>query len=323
MKTIQLNTFSEQEDYKTNKLKSLGVSTIVYAGILLTLYLLKISYEPKEEIDILGVDLNYGVDLVGSGDLQTLNKANPSPVKEEMMPDKGVEKPVSAKPTPAPAPKEIAKPAKANVITADEDTKVTASKSDNKTKTNPTPVSETKPKVVSPPAPKPVESKPAPPARNVESGSIMKKNPNGSAGSNGTVGNKAGIGGNNNGDGKKGEVGDKGDPRGTLDGKSLYGNPGKGGGASGTSVSISGWKNKGPLNIPKDGTNEAGIIKFRVTIDDFGDVQRIDVIESSLSPSVTNYYKSQITKRLKSNLIPEGTPPPMSKGTITINITRG
>ncbi len=317
----------ENADYKTNKTKAFITSAFLYACLLAGLYFLKIAYTPVVEIEALGVDLNYGVDLVGTGDLQTLNNANASKVEEEMKPDKGADKPkeVKAKPVPQPVEKAPApKPAKSNILTADEDTKVTASES--KTKTKPSPVAaeeKVKPKVEAKPVPVSKPSPPAPPARTVESASTMKKNPNGSAGSNGTVGNKAGVGGNNNGDGKPGEVGDKGSPNGTLDGGSLYGNKGKPGGSSGSTVSISGWKNKGPLNIPKDNSNETGRIKFKVVIDDYGDVQRIDVIETSVSPSITNYYKNQIMSKLKANLIPEGTPPPKSTGTITINITRG
>ena len=323
--------FFESVDYKTNKTKAFVTSAVIYACLLAGLYFLKIAYEPVIEMEALGVDLNYGIDLVGSGDIQTLNKANDSKIKEEMMPDKGADKPevVKAKPIPQPVKAAAPKPIKSNVLTADEDTKVTAS--ENKTKTKPSPPAPVeKAKVEAKPAPVAKPSPPAPPARTVETASTMKKNPNGSAGSNGSVGTKAGVGGNNNGDGKPGEVGDKGDPRGTLDGKSLYGNPGKGGpgsggegGKSGSTVSISGWKNKGPLNIPKDNSNETGRIKFKVVIDDYGDVQRIDVIETSVSPSITNYYKNQIMSKLKANLIPEGTPPPKSTGTITINITRG
>jgi periplasmic protein TonB len=314
--------FDQSVDYNTNKTKALIISSFFYALFLAGLYLLKITYEPIDEIDALGVDLNYGVDLVGSGNLQTLNKANASPDPEEKAPDKGADKPEAAKPKPIPAEKPVAaKPVKSNVITADEDTKVTAKKvEDAPKKPSVSPVVAPKPAKVeakpSPPAP------PAPPARTVDPGSTMKKKSTGVAGSNGTVGTAGGIGGNNNGDGKPGEVGDKGDPRGTLDGKSLYGNPGKGGG-SGASVSISGWKNRGPLSIPKDNTSETGKIKFAVSIDENGEVRKIDVIETNLSPSVTAYYKAQVKQKLAANLIPIGTPQKVSTGTITINITRG
>jgi periplasmic protein TonB len=309
----------EKDKYQA---KAAGISVVLYTLILLSLYLIKIAYEPIPEPIALGVDLNYGVDLVGSGDIQTTNKANPSKNNYDVKPaeNKETSKPKTVKPVePKPVtPPVKSAPAPSKILTADEDSKVTVKKPsetakpsakpslDNTAKTN----TNTKP-ITNPTPPQP--------QRTVDNGSLFKKPTSGSSNSNGTTGTRSGVGGNNNGDGKPGEVGDKGDPRGTLDGKSLYGNPG----SSGTSVNISGWKNKGPLNIPKDNSSETGRIRFKVIIDETGEVIAITVLESALSPSITNYYKEQIKRKLKANLVPEGNPNGNSNGTITINITRG
>ncbi len=270
----------------------------------------------------MGVDLNYGLDLVGSGNIQTTNKANNSKNNYDVKPEESESNP---KPTPVKSspPKPVAAavktpPAPSNVLTSDEDSKVIVKKPTETTKPVSKPNTEVKATTKTTTAP---VVAPSTPQRSVDNGSLFKK-PAGSSGSNGTTGTRSGVGGNNNGDGNPGEVGDKGDPRGTLDGKSLYGNPGKGGG-SGASVSISGWKNRGPLNITKDKSSETGRIVFKVVIDETGDIISISVSETSVSPSVTNYYKNQVTQKLKSNLIPVGTPNSRSPGTITINITRG
>lgn len=305
-------------------------SIVLYAGLLLTLYFIKIVYEPPQEDLGFGVDLNYGVDLVGSGDIQTLNKANDSKNAYDVKPEAGAKANVKATPTPAkPKPeaqKKVEKATPPKVLTADEDTKVTVKEPVEKTKPVAKPAAETSKAVPEKTNPAPVQ-----PPRTVDNSSIMKKSSGsgGATGSNGTTGTRDGVGGNNNGDGKPGEVGDKGDPRGTPDGKSLYGNPGKGGsgsggsGGSGTSVSISGWKNKGNLNITKDNSSETGTIVFDVVINDFGDVINIKNRPTSLSPSVVSYYREQIRSKLKSTLQAEGTPPNRSSGTITIRITRG
>lgn len=304
--------------------KAAGISVVLYSIILLSLYLIKIAYEPVAEPIAMGVDLNYGVDLVGSGDIQTTNKANPSKNNYDVKPEenKVISKP---KPIKATEPKPVTPPVKAvsapsKILTADEDSKVTVKKPSETAKPSAKPSLDNSTKITTKPATNPTLPQPQ---RTVDNGSLFKKPTSGTSGSNGTIGTKSGVGGNNNGDGKPGEVGDKGDPRGTLDGKSLYGNPGKGGGSSGASVSISGWKNKGPLNIPKDNSSETGRIRFKVVIDETGEVIAISVLESSLSPSITNYYKDQIKRKLKANLIPEGNPNGNSNGTITINITRG
>jgi periplasmic protein TonB len=317
----------ENQDHRP---KAFGISIFGFLAFLACLLYFKITYQPDiEEKQLMGIDLNYGVDLKGSGDIQTTNKANASKNNYDVKPEESkVEKePGKVKPQPvekvkAVVPKVITKTPP--VITSEEENKVTIKKPTEAVK--PTakpavtpPIKEAKP-VVKTEAPKP---KPVP-ERTVDNGSLFKKNKtNGSSTSNGTTGNRDGVGGNNNGDGKKGEVGDQGDKKGTLDGKSLYGTPGKGTGSSGASVSISGWKNRGPLNIPKDNSSETGRIKFKVSVDEDGEIVSINVLESSLSPSITSYYKNQVMKKLKANLIPEGTPPPRSNGTITINITRG
>ncbi len=308
------------ENTQQIRAKAWGYSIFLYAGLLLALYFIKIVYEPPVEEVAFGVDLNYGVDLVGSGDIQTLNKANDSKNAYDVKPEAGPRTPEKATPAPSkPKPQASVKAAPTKVLTASEDTKVTVKEPVKTSKTAPV---ESKTVESKTPAKAPVET-PAP--RSVDNSSLMKKSSGsgGNTGSNGTVGSRDGVGGNNNGDGKPGEVGDKGDPRGTLDGKSLYGNPGTGGGTSGTSVSISGWKNKGSLNISKDNSSETGTIVYDVVINDFGDVISIKNRPTNLSPSVISYYREQIRSKLKSTLQAEGTPPSRSTGTITIRISRG
>lgn len=305
--------------------KALGISILVYIGFLLILFFMKISYIPPVEDYALGVDLNYGVDLVGYGDLQTLNKANNSTNPEEMAPsDKADTKP-EIKPTPKP--KEVSKEVKPTktvekkveatpkkVITSSTDkTPVVKNSTSTSTSKNTTPA-------------EPVKANPTPappqPQRTVDQGSLFGKK-GASSNSNGTVGTKTGIGGNNNGDGKPGDVGDQGSPQGTLDGKSLYGKPGSGGGTSGgASVNISGWK-KRSISLPKDNSNEVGKIVFDVAVDNFGEVKTITVAETTVSPSVVNFYKSYLQKKLSSFLVADGNPPPISKGRITIIIKAG
>ena len=315
-----MNDFAED---KNIQIKAWSYGTIIYAVLLLSLYFIKIVYSPPREEVAFGVDLNYGVDLVGYGDIQTTNKANDSKNDYDVKPEAGPKAtaPVEQKAVPKPTPPKPTPSSKsANILTSTEDSKVTVKKSESTKPSGNKEVNTTQPTA------KPTPPAPQTPPRSVDQGSIMKKSTGagGTGNSNGNTGTRDGIGGNNNGDGKPGDVGDQGDPRGTLDGKSLYGTPGSGGGTAGSSeVKISGWKNKGKLSISKDNSNETGTITFDVVINDFGDVISIKNRPTSLSPSVINYYKSQITAKLKSTLQAEGTPPSRSSGTITIRITRG
>ncbi len=302
-----------------HRLKALGFSTLLYIAFLAALFFFKLFYEPLPEPIAMGVDLNYGVDLMGSGDIQTLNKANASKNNYDVKPaekQKKATKPQS-KPTPTPVTSppvkvKATKAKTAEVLTSEtEKTPVISNKNTGKaTSTNTTPAKSTS--TPTPPAPAPT--------RKVDQGSIFKKGST-SSGSNGTVGTKSGVGGNSNGNGPAGTVGDAGSPKGTIDGKSIYGNPGAGG-SGGASINISGW-NKKSISLPKDESDETGTIVFKVTIDDRGDVQSILVAKSTVSPSVTNFYKSYLQRKLSSFLTPSGVPPAKSSGTITINITSG
>ncbi|WP_435354919.1 hypothetical protein [Emticicia sp. SJ17W-69] len=334
-----MQSASLEQDNKKNQTTAFILTVFIYAIFLGILFFLKLIYSPPEEAE--GVELNYGVDLVGSGDIQTTNKANVSPNNYDVKPSEKKEeeaKPIKTKPVVIPPPVEKTEKVKVKetpskpIITSKDDSPV-----EEKENTKPVKKVETKPVVKNTPVetkPKTETAKPAPPTpeppkRSVEEGSIMKKGGTGSgsgsksnSNSNGTIGTKDGIGGNNNGDGKKGEVGDKGDPRGTLDGKSMMGKPGKGGGSGASIGGLSGW-NKRKLSLPNDGSSETGKIVFKVTVDDSGDVVGISVIESTVSATVQNFYKNYIQQKLSSVLSPEGTPPPRATGTITINIQSG
>ncbi len=333
-----MQSASLDQENKKNQTTAFLLTVVIYAAFLGLLFFFKLMYSPPEEPE--GVELNYGVDLVGTGDIQTTNKANVSPNNYDVKPSEKKEevaKPIKTKPVVVPPPVEKAvkvkvkeTPTKA-IVTTKDDSPITEKESNKPTKKV-----ETKPVVKTPPVetkkvetPKPTPPAPEPPKRSVEQGSIMKKSGTGSgsgsssnSNSNGTIGTKDGVGGNNNGDGKKGEVGDKGDPRGTLDGKSMMGKPGKGGGSGASIGGLSGW-NKRKLSLPNDGSSETGKIVFRVTVDDSGDVVGISVVESTVSATVQNFYKNYIQQKLSSVLSPEGTPPPRATGTITINIQSG
>lgn len=300
-----------------HRVKALSFSVVAYAAFIIALVFMTISYTPEEDFIAMGVDLNYGVDLVGYGNNQTLNKKNASAETAEMAPSGNQDSsPKESEPVKKSTPKPLKPQTKAvqrkttttkKVITSDVDD--TPVRTTNKSSSKPS----TKTSV-----PKKQTSNPAPaPKRSVDNGSIFKKRGS-SSNSNGTVGTREGIGGNNNGDGKPGDVGDQGSTSGTVDGKSLYGSPG-GGGGGGASVSISGWRKKS-ITLPKDKTNETGKIVFEVTVNDLGTLTKIRATSSTVSPTVVKFYENYLKRNLSSFLIPQGSPPPNSSGLITIVI---
>ena len=335
-----MQSASLENENKQNQKTAFFLSLVIYSLFLGLLFFFELIYIPPEEVD--GVELNYGIDLVGTGEIQTTNKANISPNNYDVKPSEKTEtetKPIKTKPIVTPQPVEKIEKVKVKatqsnpLITTDDEKSPVSEKENDKAvkKVETKPIVKSIPEEIkTKPAPTKVEPpKPEPVKRSVEEGSIMKKGGTGSgsgaksnSSSNGTIGTSEGVGGNNNGDGKKGEVGDKGDPRGTPDGKSMMGKPGKGNGSGAAIGGLSGW-NKRKLSLPDDGSSETGKIVFKVTVDDSGDVIGISVLSSTVSPSVQNFYKNYIQQKLSSVLSPEGTPPPRATGTITINIQSG
>lgn len=255
----------------------------------------------------MGVELNYGTVDEGYGDIQTLNKANKSPIKEEAAPakeekqeEKPIEKPVDReiiKNEPQPVKPE--KVVEEKVLTSEDDESKTYVK-----KTDEKPKKETP--VVAP----------------VKKPEVDKRAVFGSSSSsNGTTGTKEQIAGNNNGD-RPGKVGDQGDTRGTVDAKALYGNPGHGGegpgGSGGTKLDLVGWM-WDTKPVVKDESDETGKIVFEIKIDSDGNLVTVRTLEKTVSPSVVQYYEREIRK-LTFTKTSAGAAPPFSTGKITIII---
>ena len=221
---------------------------------------------PLTELGGTGVELNYGLEEAGAGDIQSTAPANDSPNREDSRP-----------PAPNPDPQPQAVEAAADPTPPAEERLITSDAEE------------------SPVAAAPVEETPAPPKEQVrETPRPPRKvavtfTPKGNAdgGGNGQNGTSNAPTGNNNGD-RPGTVGDQGDPRGTLNGDALYGNPGKGGdgrgGSGGGSLDMPGWAFDDVPSISKiDDTN--GLARFKIKISSDGEVESVTKISSNLSPA--------------------------------------
>jgi outer membrane biosynthesis protein TonB len=298
------------------QLKSLAGAVIINVVLIAILLLVNLSQTVPTPPPIQFVEVNFGTDARGSGRIQTYNKASDSPNPEDV---KAAEKrpnpkinttPKLERSRPTPTPKiEDAKPAK----TATEKP-IIASKAESPVTTPERP----EPKRVENTKSAPVEktAPPAPPKKveTVNNDALFKKS-SGGGGSNGTVGKASGTGGNNNGDDASG-VGDKGNPNGKIDAKSLYGTPG--GSATGVAFDVSGWSMASRPSV-NDNSDETGKIVFKITVDDEGHITRIQQLQSTVSPAVSDVYRKAV-QRLQ--LRPKGgATPPTATGTITFIIT--
>lgn len=293
---------------ESNVSKGVIGSILVHAAILLIFYFFVISppNPPLGELGGSGIELNYGLDAEGYGDVQTMNQANDSPLEEEAAPsnDQPVEENIP-EPTPQ-EPKPVTNTS--DIIKSDdpEDVKLEETK---------------KEKIVEPKKPtekiveKKVEPKPETPKPVVKPTVATNEN------SNGKVGTEQKIGGNNNGD-RSGKVGDQGNPNGSLDAKALYGNLGTGGdgtgGSGGNRLEMSGWKPLFRIE-KKDATSENGKIVFLIKVDEQGELVSIVPVEKTVSPKVVEFYKKQIEENWAVERARENTsPPPISTGKYTV-----
>ncbi|MCY7353160.1 MAG: hypothetical protein LH606_21300 [Cytophagaceae bacterium] len=295
-------------------------ATAIYVVLFLILLFIKVWQAEPPKIDS-GIELNFGLDNVGSGDIQTRNRPSTLKNREESKPAE----PEKSRPVPVKTQPEV------------RETPPTPSVKTPKVEEQPTIVSKVEspvkvaekvvPKKVepvakpTPPTPKPVVvSKPveAPPRQADAKGTYKKgsgSNSNGTSGANGTVGTSNNPGGNNNGDDASG-VGDKGSPEGKPDSKGLYGRPGSGGGGGGGSLNITGWiwTSRPVVNDP---SAETGKIVLQIKVDDRGDLISVKITEKTVSQSVADLYKRAVERLSFRETNPGATRPTVSTGTIT------
>ena len=289
----------EKRDTK-NKYIGLATSLGIHGALLLAFFFLLAYTPPNPPLPSYGVELNFGLDDQGSGDVQntgpTGNQATPSDqqqteTKEEQQPQHQ----------------------------ENSEQAWTDQEKDNQL-TDPN--SET---VVKAEAPVKDEKKPNTEIKNnksetEKSNKSSEKQPEVNSKA---LYNKSGAGNNNNGD-DNGKVGDKGNPEGSLNAKAFYGNPGNGnggpGGAGGGSyLELSGWawdfKPK-----PKDESSENGRIVFEIKVNQDGEIESIRTVEKTVTPAVEKVYRAEVERLTFSKINNSTEAPPLSTGRITFII---
>jgi periplasmic protein TonB len=306
---------------KKRRTTAMAISVVFHAGILLLFFFIMAWRAPDPPLPEYGIELNFGTDNVGSGNVQSTSPANnapkvadakpnppapqPEPVKAEPLPEPEVK--ATPAPTPAPTVQEVP-------VTQPEPSPAVVEKKEPVKKPEPKPVVEEKPKEE--PKPK-VEEKPKEPApKPVNQNALMTPTKPGSGGKEGTSDKPAG---NNNGD-DTGKVGDKGNPEGKLDARALYGTPGagNGGGGNGASISVTGWTWDKKPNV-KDNSNESGKIIFQIKVDDMGQIISVTTKESTVSPAIAALYKKAL-EGLYLQQTSSNDPAPISVGTVVFVI---
>jgi hypothetical protein len=282
-------------DYpEEHRREALVITAVVVLLLALVCFFLKFN-GPNPPLDVLGgdgVELNYGLDEAGSGDIQTMATANASLNREDSRP------PAAAQPEPTPQPAQPRVEASTPAPVAQE--KVVTSDAEEVGVTAP-PVEKPSPKVA-----EPVRETPAPPRPREQPRTVYtpKGSTSGAAGGNGVNGTSSAPTGNSNGD-RPGTVGDQGDPRGSLNAKALYGEPGSGGSGTrpgsggGGGLEMSGWRfDNTPVVEAVD--DNPGVVRFKIKISDDGEVESVTKVSGNVSAAQEKLCRDKL---LDSNFV--------------------
>jgi outer membrane biosynthesis protein TonB len=291
---------SEQEE-KRNKRTGAIVSVSIHATLLLLFAFLMAWREPNPPLPEYGIELNFGLDDAGTGDVQPLTPVEDTENLEEAAPEEETTEVQEEEDMPAEVPEES--PEEVPEVTEtfeDTESPDVVPEQEEEVKEEvveevPEIVEETKETVQEPKEDKPEEE------------TVVE-------GAQGTQGEETDPEAVNQGD-KTDETGDQGSEQGKLDERALYGNPGGGGGSS---LEMAGWMWD---SIPKvdDKSDEGGRIVFEIKIDDQGEIISIRTVEKTVSPSVEQIYKD-VVENLTFSKTDNLPPAPQSVGRINFII---
>ncbi len=300
----------QQMNRRISLLTSVGIHFI-----MLVLFLFVIGWkapDPPLSAYGSGVELNFGLDDAGGGDVQPLTSPGPQdkPAETNTQTPKEEVKPVE---TPREEPEKKQEESKP-------ETKNNENTLTSKDDESPVEVKETKKKDVkevkevrTETQKKDVKTKPVEKAekKEVKAAETPAKK----------TGDETKRGGAQSQGDDKGKTGDKGSPEGSLDPNGQYtGKPGSGGpgagGGNGFGLDMSGWNWDEQPKAPAIPDNDNGKLVFEITVDADGEITGIKTIEKTLSSEAERLCKAEIQKR---SLVRTSTAPasPVSKGRIT------
>jgi protein TonB len=275
----------ERKDKTIAMITSLGIH-----GLLLLAFMLMMAWRaPNPPLPEYGIELNFGMDDQGGGEIQpetspgeqqaedeTQQEDTAEPVQEEVVEEKPIEQVVSKVESP--------------VVVKEE-------------------VKETKKEVV--------KEKPVEPKKEAPKEEVKKQDKEVKVAEDKGTDAKKGDNTTSQGD-DKGKVGDKGSPEGKMDAKALYGPQGGGGGGDGFGLSMGGWIWADNPTVPDLPDNENGRIVFEIECDENGDIIGINTLERSLSPKAEQLLKEEIMRNSLQRT--SGKAPERSKGKVVFTL---
>lgn len=283
---------------------AMGLSLLVH-GILYGIFLFIVAWrEPYPPLEEYGIELNFGTDEAGTGEVQPETTPEESDSDEQPATEAaqaGQEESVEDVPA-----EDVMAPAEAMTEETTDNTQESPDVMEQQPEEVP---DEAEPVVAEESAPREIE----PAAEVVTVPQEETEQPaDGADGDDGAADVSPQA---NQGDNAQ-EVGDKGDEEGTLDARALYGKPG---GGDGSALEMTGWMWDSKPK-PVDSSSESGRIVFEVKIDDQGEILAVRTLERSVSPAVEKIYRSEVEKLTFSKTSDNSLVAAVSTGKITFVI---
>ncbi|MCS7004452.1 MAG: hypothetical protein NZM38_03910 [Cytophagales bacterium] len=294
----------QQEEEKKDKRYAAIVTTVVHIILLIMFYFIKVWTPPDPPLPVAGIEVNFGTSAAGYGDIQSRAKPSRSTAIEtprpSAVPSSSTNSPSATPSVSNQAPK-MPEPEPIKTFDAPTEDPIAASK--------PKP----EPKREEPKAEPQKSSETSSPSVNPRS--VITPNPSPNNTTEPGSGNRPQ--GNNNGN-VPGAVGDQGSLTGKIDARSLVG----GGGGSGTSLNLEGWRWNNPPD-KRDPSGETGFVTIKFKINQSGEVLVATIADRSVSLSVAEFYRKQVLEMTFSPISDsEEDLPTSTVGSITFYLTR-
>lgn len=257
---------SEQQEKKNRRIAM--ITSIGIHGILLLVFMLMMAWRaPNPPLPEYGIELNFGLDNQGGGDIQPETPPGEPQAEDQSQQDDTTE----------PVQEEVVKEEPVEQIVSKVESPVVIKEE----------VRETQKEVV--------KEKPVEKTKELPKEEVKKQDKEVKVAEEKGTESKKGDNTTSQGD-DAGKVGDKGSPEGKLDAKALYGQQGGGGGGDGFGLSMSGWAWADDPKVPDLPDNEDGRIEFEIECDENGDIIGIKTIQRGLSPRAEQLLKEEIRK---------------------------
>ena len=294
------------EEEKKNRRVGMLVSLGLHGAVLLLFIFLVAWREPNPPLPEYGIELNFGTDQVGTGDVQPLTPATNTENLEEAQPEEAT----TTDPVDEAEQEESSSEAEIQDVSEVDE----ASQQESQEVTYEDPLSEDIVEEITEETVTDKEQEETELASEESKAVDAIEEEQVETGAQGEEGQEETPQEVNQGD-KEEEVGDQGSETGNIDDRALYGKPG---GEGGSSLELAGWTWDFAPD-PKDTSSESGRIVFEIKIDDQGDIITIRTIERTVSPSVEAIYKREV-ERITFSKTDNLPPAPVSTGRITFII---